>query len=55
MISCFNDSMTKAILLLILLLGFGYLIPEQHQMPVQGATAKDWNPQSFWYYPWGRN
>lgn len=24
-------------------------------MPVQGATAKDWNPKSFWYYPWGRS
>lgn len=24
-------------------------------MPVLGATAKDWNPKSFWYYPWGNN
>ena len=47
--------MTKAILFLILIIGSGFVIPEQHQMPVQGATAKDWNPQSFWYYPWGRN
>jgi len=22
-------------------------------MPVQGATRADWNPRSFWYYPWG--
>lgn len=21
--------------------------------PVQGATAADWHPNSFWYYPWG--
>ena len=24
-------------------------------MPVQGATARDWNTNSFWYYPWGRS
>ena len=24
-------------------------------MPVVGATPKDWNKKSFWYYPWGRN
>jgi peptidoglycan LD-endopeptidase LytH len=22
-------------------------------MPVQGAVRADWNPRSFWYYPWG--
>ena len=47
--------MKKAIALLILFFSFGYVLPEQHYIPVQGATAKDWNPQSFWYYPWGRN
>lgn len=24
-------------------------------MPVENATSKDWNPESFWYYPWGRS
>ncbi|ELR72399.1 Peptidase family M23/M37 [Fulvivirga imtechensis AK7] len=24
-------------------------------MPVKGATSKDYNGQSFWYYPWGRS
>lgn len=37
----------------ILLLGFA--IPEARVIPVQGASAKDWNPRSFWYYPWGRS
>ncbi|WP_308873975.1 M23 family metallopeptidase [Thiothrix subterranea] len=31
------------------------LLPEAHRIPVSGATAKDWNPKSFWYYPWGRS
>ena len=22
-------------------------------IPVAGATARDWNPRSFWYEPWG--
>lgn len=30
-------------------------IPERGQIPVQGATAKDWNPKSFWYEPWGKS
>ncbi|MCB9262035.1 MAG: M23 family metallopeptidase [Flavobacteriales bacterium] len=24
-------------------------------MPVEGATAKDYHSQSFWYYPWGKS
>ncbi len=24
-------------------------------MPVDGASVRDWNPKSFWYYPWGRS
>jgi peptidoglycan LD-endopeptidase LytH len=34
----------------------GFVIPEgQRQIPVAGASYKDWNPQSFWYHPWGRS
>lgn len=34
----------------------GFALPEgQRQIPVVGATFKDWNPISFWYYPWGRS
>ncbi|WP_020558279.1 M23 family metallopeptidase [Thiofilum flexile] len=34
-----------------------YYLPETSPrvIPVAGAKAKDWNPQSFWYYPWGRS
>ena len=32
------------------------LLPEaKHRIPVAGASDKDWNPASFWYYPWGRS
>ena len=27
--------------------------PDHPAMPVRGATRADWNPRSFWYYPWG--
>lgn len=27
--------------------------PDHPVIPVQGATPADWNPRSFWYYPWG--
>lgn len=48
--------MKKHLLLLALLLvATPYWLPEQHIIPVQGATKADWNPDSFWYYPWGRS
>ena len=34
---------------LLLFLGW----PDRPQIPVAGATRADWNPRSFWYYPWG--
>lgn len=33
----------------------GFIVTESHRIPVAGATIKDWNPVSFWYYPWGRS
>lgn len=30
-----------------------FLFPEPRTIPVSGATAKDWNANSFWYEPWG--
>ncbi|MEB3346680.1 M23 family metallopeptidase [Aquimarina gracilis] len=36
---------------LIVLLGF--LIPQHMIIPVQGATTKNWDDNSFWAYPWG--
>lgn len=30
-----------------------FLLPENAIIPVQNATTKDWNQQTFWYEPWG--
>ena len=38
---------------LLVLLGIGFAIPEDAQIPVAGASVKDWNSKSFWYEPWG--
>lgn len=35
-----------------ILLG-GLLLPARMQIPVEGASAHDWNPRSFWFEPWG--
>lgn len=41
--------------LLMLTIAIGYWLPESHVIPVAGASPADWNPKSFWYYPWGRS
>ncbi len=33
----------------------GFIIPNNMQIPVAGATKNSWNPASFWYYPWGKS
>ena len=37
----------------VIVLTVGLLIPEQLLIPVESATSKDWNNESFWYEPWG--
>ena len=39
---------------IIIFLGI-YMLPNPIKMPVQGATRKDFHPDSFWYYPWGKS
>ncbi|MCW7539274.1 M23 family metallopeptidase [Aquabacterium sp. A7-Y] len=41
------------LLALALVLLAGLVLPEQALVPVQGASARDWNPRSFWFEPWG--
>jgi murein DD-endopeptidase MepM/ murein hydrolase activator NlpD len=43
------------LIFLSIVIGGGFLIPAGHKIPVQGASAADWNPASFWYHPWGRS
>ena len=31
----------------------GFLIPERKEIPVAGATHKNWNAKTFWFEPWG--
>ncbi|EDP94468.1 M23 family metallopeptidase [Kordia algicida OT-1] len=40
---------------ILIIIIIGYLIPENFSMPVQNATSKDYNKESFWYYPWGKS
>lgn len=40
---------------ILIIIFIGYVIPENFSMPVQGATSKDYNDKSFWYYPWGKS
>jgi murein DD-endopeptidase MepM/ murein hydrolase activator NlpD len=37
------------------ILAFGLLLPARGVVPVQNATNNDWNPYSYWYYPWGKS
>ncbi|MDR2155679.1 MAG: M23 family metallopeptidase [Burkholderiaceae bacterium] len=38
---------------LLLILAAGLFIPERAVIPVEAASARDWNPKSFWHEPWG--
>jgi len=37
----------------LVILAIGFLLPQHMIIPVEGATTKDWNDESFWAYPWG--
>lgn len=40
---------------ILIILIFGFCLPETFHMPVQNAHTADYNSQSFWYYPWGKS
>lgn len=40
---------------LLLIIAAGFSLPDRPHIPVSGANKTDWNPRSFWYYPWGRS
>lgn len=31
----------------------GFMLPKDTTIPVAGAGCNDWNPETFWYEPWG--
>lgn len=43
------------LLVALVIIAVGLLLPQRMVIPVEGATARDWNPDSFWYEPWGRS
>lgn len=45
----------KLLIILLLVLIIGFLLPQPFVMPVQGANAKSYAQNSFWFYPWGKS
>jgi peptidoglycan LD-endopeptidase LytH len=45
----------KLLLAFTAILALGLLIPQRGIIPVQNATSKDWNANSFWFAPWGKS
>lgn len=45
----------KRFIIPFVILIIGYLLPQPRVIPVDGAGRNDWNPESFWYYPWGKS
>ncbi len=47
-------SIKRALLAFVfIVLVAGFLIPENLLIPVDTASSKDWDQQSYWYEPWG--
>lgn len=34
---------------------YTYSLSSRFTIPVDGASSRDWNDASFWYYPWGQS
>lgn len=47
--------MLKLFKILAIILVLGLFIPQHGVIPVENATRKDWNANSFWYSPWGKS
>lgn len=45
----------KTFLLMSLLIMIILILPQSFTIPVKGATKKDYHPDSFWFYPWGKS
>ncbi len=37
----------------LIIIGTGFLFPQNLTVPVKGASPKSWDDNSFWAYPWG--
>ena len=47
--------MLKLFKILVIILALGLLVPARGVIPVQNASHKDWNANSFWHSPWGKS
>ncbi len=45
----------KILLIFLIISLIGLLIPQNLIIPVEGVDKNDWNPKTFWYYPWGKS
>lgn len=45
----------KLLFLFLIIIVTGFAIPQDFKMPVKHACKKDYNQDSFWYYPWGKS
>jgi len=43
----------NVVLILATVVALGLVFPGAAIIPVDGTSARDWNPKSFWYDPWG--
>lgn len=43
----------KFLLTILSIVLIGFIIPEDNNIPVSGASKSDWNKDTFWYEPWG--
>jgi len=43
----------KALLFILVIFITGLCLPSAKLIPVINATSSDWNPDTFWYEPWG--
>ncbi|MGB5555501.1 MAG: M23 family metallopeptidase [Flavobacteriaceae bacterium] len=48
-----DKSMRKYFWVPMIIIGLGFLLPQNMIIPVKGATTKSWDEKSFWAYPWG--
>lgn len=46
---------TKVLTAILLVIIIGVVLPQRFYMPVDHATLADFNPESFWYHPWGKS
>ena len=47
--------MKKLSIIIAIMLLLGFIIPQNAVIPVENATTSDWNPYSYWYFPWGKS